>query len=105
VHDSLVRYTLGDMESITCTIDNQGRIALPTGWRRAHRVTAGTKVVVTFDAGSLSIQTRDQRLSEAQRLVAKYIRPGTPVVDQLLADRRQEAQMEEAEASRRAENL
>jgi bifunctional DNA-binding transcriptional regulator/antitoxin component of YhaV-PrlF toxin-antitoxin module len=93
------------MGCVTCVIDSQGRIALPTAWRKAHHVTAGSKVVVTFDAGSLSIQTRDQKLSDAQRLVAKYIRPGTPAVEQLLAERRREAQMEEAEASRRAENL
>ena len=43
----------------------------------------------------------DEALQEAQRLVARYIRlrPGHSLVDELLEERRREAELEEREAS------
>lgn len=45
-------------------------------------------------------QTPDESLDEALRLVAPYKTPGQSLVDELRAERRREAQMEEQDADR-----
>jgi vacuolar-type H+-ATPase subunit H len=42
---------------------------------------------------------QDESLQEAQRLVARYVRPGHSLVDELLEERRREAELEEQEAT------
>jgi AbrB family looped-hinge helix DNA binding protein len=93
------------MEAITCKVDNQGRITLPRDWRRAQALATGSEVVVTVEADQLAVCTRKQSLSAAQALVAQYKNPGESVVDEFLAGRRQEAQLEEEDASRHEESL
>jgi hypothetical protein len=45
-------------------------------------------------------QTAEESLDEALKLVAPYKRPGESFVDELLAERRWEAQLEEQDAAR-----
>ena len=93
------------MEQTPCSVDNQGRITIPAAWRKAHRVEAGSVVLVTMRGDHLEIQTRDQALSEAQQIVAPYIKGKKPLVDQLLDERRREAKQETKKASRHAKDL
>jgi AbrB family looped-hinge helix DNA binding protein len=87
------------MEQLTCRVDNQGRITLPSGWRRAHNIRAGSDVAVLVAEDRLEVQTADQSLADAQLLVAKYRRPRS-AVRQLESERRREAEIERKEAAR-----
>jgi len=78
---------------------------LPAEWRNANRVRAGSEVIVSIDNGRLHIQTRDQDLTEAQQIVAKYPRPKVSAVRQLFAERRREARRELRDAARHAKSL
>jgi len=93
------------MESSSCKVDNQGRITLPVDWRAAHNLRAGSEVVVTAEQDHLRIQTREQNLTEAQQIVAKFRRPGRSAVEQLLADRRRDAKKELRDSVRHAKGL
>lgn len=93
------------MEQTPCSVDNQGRITIPAAWRKAHGVEAGSVVMVTTRNDHLEIQTRDQVLSEAQQIVAPYIKGKRSLVEQLLEERRREAEQETEEASRHAKDL
>ena len=81
------------MGSITCKVDNQGRVMLPSDWRRRFKVGPATQVFVREDVnGALVVETREQGLRRAQELVARYIPPDShSLVDELLEERRQEA--------------
>jgi len=81
------------MERNTCSVDNQGRVMLPSDWRRRFQVGPATQLVVREDSnGALIVETKEQGLRRAQELVARYIRPGSSsLVDELLEERRNEA--------------
>jgi AbrB family looped-hinge helix DNA binding protein len=87
------------MDQFTCKVDNQGRITLPSEWRREHDVIAGSDVIVLVTEDGLDVQTAAQSLQDARRLVAKY-RSRRSAVDQLLSERRREAEIERKEATR-----
>jgi bifunctional DNA-binding transcriptional regulator/antitoxin component of YhaV-PrlF toxin-antitoxin module len=93
------------MEQVTCKVDAQGRITLPLDWRREQKVAGGSHVVLTREDGALRIETVERSLSEAQALVAKYVRPGSSALDDLRQERRRQFASEDEEFGRHAESL
>ena len=93
------------MEHVTCKVDTQGRITLPLDWRREQKVASGSQVVLTREDGALRIETVEQSLSEAQALVAKYVRPGSSALDDLRQERRRQFASEVEEFERHEESL
>ncbi len=88
------------MPKLTLKVDNQGRIMLPATWRKRHAIEPSTELFVRERKdGALLIGTRDQGLRRAQALVRQYVKtqPGTSIVDEFLAERRQEADREWSE--------
>jgi AbrB family looped-hinge helix DNA binding protein len=85
------------MASVTCTVDNQGRVMLPVDWRRRFNIGPSTKLVVTEDeTGALIVETHEQGLQRAQLLVSRYLQPGQKSLsEQLSEDRRKEADSEQ----------
>jgi bifunctional DNA-binding transcriptional regulator/antitoxin component of YhaV-PrlF toxin-antitoxin module len=89
------RVKLVDMDGISLTVDNQGRIMLPSWWRRENHVGPQTEsCVFVTDSGALALETRAQGIARAQQLVRKYIPEGVSLVDELIQDRREEAERE-----------
>jgi bifunctional DNA-binding transcriptional regulator/antitoxin component of YhaV-PrlF toxin-antitoxin module len=83
------------MEKFTLRVDSQGRIALPSWWRKEQSVSPASELHVTQNAeGGLVIETREQGLRRARALVRKYIPEGEMLSEDLLADRRREAERE-----------
>jgi bifunctional DNA-binding transcriptional regulator/antitoxin component of YhaV-PrlF toxin-antitoxin module len=93
------------MEQVSCKVDTQGRITLPLDWRREQKVAGGSEVVLIREDGALRIQSVERSLSEAQALVAKYLRPGSSALDDLRQERRRQFASEDAEFERHAESL
>jgi AbrB family looped-hinge helix DNA binding protein len=94
------------MEIHTYKVDSQGRITLPSEWRKAHRIQTGSEVAITVsDDAPLLVQTRDQILDEARMIVARHARGEHSAVEQLLADRRREARLEEEETDQHGQSL
>ena len=83
------------MDSFTLRVDNQGRIILPSWWRKAQNVRPSSELHVTpNEEGGLVIETREQGLRRARALVRRYIPEGEMLSEELLADRRREAERE-----------
>jgi len=96
---------IGVMEQFTCKVDNQGRITLPVEWRKAHRIQSGTDVALVVSQDRLEVQTGDQSLDEARRIVSRYRKGKRSAVEMLREDRRLEAAREQTEAETHAEGL
>ncbi|MCE5360390.1 AbrB/MazE/SpoVT family DNA-binding domain-containing protein [Candidatus Igneacidithiobacillus taiwanensis] len=74
-------------------IGAQGRVVIPAALRKALRLQPGDRLVARLVGESLVLERRDtveRRLRERFRSVPKGIR----IVDELLAERRAEAQRE-----------
>ena len=86
---------LVNMEQFTLRVDNQGRIMLPSWWRKKVGVNPSTELcVVVTDEGGLALETREQGLRRARALLRKYIPEGVNLSDELIAERRAEAARE-----------
>jgi bifunctional DNA-binding transcriptional regulator/antitoxin component of YhaV-PrlF toxin-antitoxin module len=87
-----------NMEQVTIKVDNQGRVVLPSFWRKRQQVKVTTELCVTVnEAGGLVIETREQGLRRARALVRKYISEGVSLSEEIIADHRAEAARERQE--------
>jgi len=87
------------MEQFTLSIDNQGRVMLPSWWRKKAGVKSSTQLCAAVtEEGALVLETREQGLRRARALVRKYIPDGVKLSDELIADRRTEAARESEKA-------
>jgi len=68
-----------------------GRIVIPASFRKALGINPGDEVVLRIEDDELRISTLKARIERAQRLVRRHVKPGTSLVDELIADRRREA--------------
>lgn len=91
----LNRAILVDMKEFTTHIDNQGRMMLPSWWRKQEKVDSSTELCIAVtETGALVVETREQGLRRARTLLRKYIPEGVRLSDELIADRRAEAARE-----------
>ena len=75
-------------------VNENGRVVIPAAFRRALGINAGDEGVLRMEDDELRITTLKRRLERAQRLVRKHVKPGTSLVDELIAERREEAKNE-----------
>lgn len=69
-----------------------GRLVIPASMRRRLRLEPGSEVLVTETrAGHLELTTPEAAFDEAQAAVCDAIGADVSLVDELLADRRDEA--------------
>lgn len=68
---------------------------LPSWWRKREGIGPSSELHVALnEAGSLVIETREQGLRRARALVRKYVPEGVRLSDELIAERRAEAERE-----------
>ena len=69
---------------------------LPADWRKRFQIGPSTQLIVREQPnGSLVLETREQGLHRAQLLVSQYVKStDRSLVDELLEDRRKEAESE-----------
>lgn len=71
-----------------------GRIVIPAEYRKALGLKVGDKVVLRLEDGEVPISTLDTAIRRAQEFVRQYVPEGYSLVDELIADRRAEAERE-----------
>lgn len=72
-----------------------GRIVIPASVREAMGIDDGATLFCRFERGELTLGTAQTVLGRVQTLVRQHVPEGVSLVDDLLADRRQEAAAED----------
>jgi antitoxin PrlF len=75
-------------------VNENGRVVIPAAFRKAMGINVGDQVVLRIEDNELRISTLKQRIERAQRLVRQHVKPGTSLVDELIAERRKAAKRE-----------
>jgi AbrB family looped-hinge helix DNA binding protein len=75
-------------------INENGRVVIPVAFRKAMGIRAGDEVVLRIEGNELRILTLKQRIERAQRLVRRYVKAGTSLSQELIAERREAAKRE-----------
>jgi AbrB family looped-hinge helix DNA binding protein len=75
-------------------VNENGRVVIPASFRRALGIQVGDEVVLRIEGDELRITTQQRRIQWAQRRARKYVKRGTSLVGELLAERREAARNE-----------
>ena len=76
------------------TIGPGGRMTIPTAFRKSLGVGTGDQVVMDLKDGDLRVRSLDAVVERAQELVRRYVPDDVSLVDELIEDRRAEAERE-----------
>lgn len=79
------------------TVGPGGRVVIPAAYRQALGLKEGEDVVMTLEGETLRLESRSARLRRAQERVASHLEGPQFATDAFLADRRREAEREEAD--------
>jgi AbrB family looped-hinge helix DNA binding protein len=79
---------------IRLRLNENGRIVIPAAFRKALGIKPGDEVILRLDDGELRITTMKRRIERAQLRARQYVKPGVSLVDELIAERREEAKRE-----------
>jgi AbrB family looped-hinge helix DNA binding protein len=71
-----------------------GRVVIPADLREKLGVRGGGKMIARLVEGALVLEPRDVAIRRARQLVAKYVPKDANLIDELIAERRAEAQRE-----------
>jgi AbrB family looped-hinge helix DNA binding protein len=82
------------MTEVRVKVSEGGRVVIPAEFRRALGLEIGDEVLLRLEDGELRLITRRQAIKQAQKLVRHYIPEGRSLVDELIAERRNDATRE-----------
>jgi len=82
---------------VRARMNESGRFVLPKELREALGVEPGDVLIFSSDGKEVRLETQRQRALRAQELVRRYIPAGRSLVDELIAERREEFRREMAE--------
>jgi len=72
-----------------------GRIVIPAEYRQALGLKVGDELILRLEDGEVRILTPLQAIRRAQELVSRYIPEERSLADELIAERRLEAHLED----------
>ena len=75
-------------------VDEAGRVLIPAEFRKALGIEPGKPVILRAEHGELRILTFPEAVRRVQERVASYVPEGVSLSDELIADRRREAEQE-----------
>lgn len=78
----------------TTTLREGGRLDLPDEYRQALGLETGDEVVLKLEEGTIRLLSPRAAIERAQRVVRSYVHEGRSLVDELIAERRREAERE-----------
>jgi len=78
-------------EEARTRVNENGRVVIPSSFRKALGIEVGDEVVLRIEDDELRITTQHRRI---QRHARQYVKRGTSLVDELLAERREAAKHE-----------
>jgi AbrB family looped-hinge helix DNA binding protein len=81
-------------EELRTRVNENGRVVIPSAFRKALGIEIGDEVVLRMEDDELRITTQQSRIHRAQQRARQYVKPGTSLVDELLAERRKAGRRE-----------
>jgi len=81
-------------KEVRTRISQDGRIVIPASFREAMGIGVGDEVVLCLREDEVRITTKQRRIQRAQERAQRYLKPGTSLVDELIAERREAAEHE-----------
>jgi AbrB family looped-hinge helix DNA binding protein len=81
-------------EEARTRVNENGRVVIPVSFRKALGIEVGDEVMLQIEGDELRITTQHRRIQRAQRRARQYVKRGTSLVDELLAERREAAKHE-----------
>lgn len=82
------------MESRSTKIVDGGKLVIPASFRRELGLRVGDTVVMELENGELRVRSLDAAIADMQTLVRGFVPDGVSLVDELIEDRRAEAERE-----------
>jgi AbrB family looped-hinge helix DNA binding protein len=82
------------MERVVTKIGEGGRVVIPAEFRKQLGVRTGDEIVMVLEQGSVRLLTPREAVRRAQALVRRYVPEGVSLVEELIRERRQEAERE-----------
>ena len=82
------------MNEVRMRVNENGRVVIPATFRAALGIDAGDELVMRIEDKELRITTLKNRIERAQNQVRRYVKPGTRLSDELIAERREAAKRE-----------
>jgi len=82
---------------VRATVNESGRVVLPKELREAMGIQPGDVLFFSSDGKSVRVETQKQRIRQAQEMIRQYIDPSRSLVDELIAERREEFRKEMSE--------
>ncbi len=81
-------------QKVLLRVDESGSVIIPAAFRKVIGIEPGDEVVLSVRDGELRITTQQSRIQRARRRARKYVKSGTSLIDELLAERREAAKNE-----------
>ncbi len=82
------------MNQARMKLNENGRVVIPASFRAALGIEAGDELVMRLDDKELRITTMKHRIERARNRVRSYVKPGTLLSEELIAERRSAAKRE-----------
>ena len=89
--------TTTQVVELRAKVNESGRVVIPAQFREALGIKTGDDIIFTSDGNTLRIETQMQRIRRAQEYVRSIIPAHVSLVDELIAERREEVRKEMAE--------
>jgi AbrB family looped-hinge helix DNA binding protein len=80
------------MTQVRTRLAEGGRIVIPAEYRQALGLRTGDEVILRLEDGTLRILTPKQAIEHAQELLRPYLPQGRSLSDELITERRSEAE-------------
>lgn len=92
-----LRPELGSRDSLKVKIDEEGRIEIPRLARDRLGLKPGDALIASVEDGEIHLLTISKAVRKAQEIVRRYVPKDVSLVDELLEERRREADAEDRE--------
>jgi AbrB family looped-hinge helix DNA binding protein len=85
---------IGMNDEIETRLGQNGRVVIPASFREALGIDVGDPILLRIQEGEVRITTRKIRIERAQNRARRYLATGESLIDDLLEERKREAQRE-----------
>ena len=79
------------MSELKTKIGEGGRLVIPAAYRKALGIKPGDEVVLALEEGEIRVLSTRHAIARAQSLVRRYVPKGRSLSEELVRERREEA--------------